>query len=237
MSKRRATLSNCLDLSAPHTHPSCSERQGLVPNRNDEFSEVQEPRVSNTSIAVQGPTPYADGNHIEMHSSIPNFGTGNSIGVQLAAASPMKASTQLHWLYDIFVRARSAWFVAPILFQVHFWYFWYHNSLAAEPHELVHEFWTGDGAPNSTVVYQLPHVPFSWISKFVLCCLCLLGSAYVKRIDGYLPHFSSASDGDSALLPHFSSASDGDSFTQSGFVSERLKRLQAMSVRAARIFA
>ena len=97
VSKRRATLSNCLDLSAPHTHPSCSERQGLVPNRNDEFSEVQEPRVSNTSIAAQGPTPDADGNHgIEMHSSIPNFGTRNSTGVQLAAASPMKASTPPH---------------------------------------------------------------------------------------------------------------------------------------------
>ena len=81
------------------------------------------------------------------------------------------------------------WYGVFIIIQVHAWYFWYSNSVAAQPHKQIHELWLGDDALNSTLV------DVSWIGqqpglcKLLLCCACLFGSWYVKRTDGDLPQF------------------------------------------------
>jgi len=209
-------------------------------------SPVQQPSVFMTSIAVHDPTPDANGGYgIEVYSTASNFGTGNASGVELElelelAACHMKISPQSHSLYDRLVCERNVWYALFIIGQIHFWYNWYLNSMVQiQPHEHIQELWLGDGgALNSTLIYQPPHVPVplidvSWIrqhrvvAKLLLCCVCLVGSWYVKQIEAYLPHFYSAKDGEQQQS------------TQSESVSEaqRLKRLQRMSVLTMRTVA
>jgi len=169
---------------------------------------VEQPTIYMTSIAVHDPAPNAElysakrgldpfefnEQCIESYSAASNFGTGNASGVELAVCH-MKVSPQSHLLYashllyDTLVCERSMWYGVFIIIQVHAWYFWYSNNVAAQPHKQIHELWVGDDALNSALV------DVSWIGqqpglcKLLLCCVCLFGSWYVKQTDGELPQF------------------------------------------------
>ena len=194
---------------------------------------VEQPTVCMTSIAVHDPAPNAElysAKHgldpfefneqcIELYSAASNFGTGNASGVELGVCH-MKVSPQSHLLYNTLVCERSMWYGVFIMGQVHAWYFWYSNSVAAQPHRQIQELWLGDDALNSTLVDA------SWIGqqpvlcKLLLYCACLFGSWYAKQTDGDLQHFHSENDEAQRQS------------TRSEFVSEaqRLTRLHKMSV-------
>merc|ERR1712166_670301 len=163
---------------------------------------VEQPTVCMTSIAVHDPAPNAElysaergldpsqfnEQCIESHSAASNFGTGNASGVELAVCH-MTVSPQSNLLYDTVVCERSMWYGVFIIIQVHAWYFWYSNNVAAQPHKQIHELWLGADALNGALV------DVSWVGqqpglcKLLLCCVCLFGSWYVKQTDGELPQF------------------------------------------------
>jgi len=191
------------------------------------------------SNAAHSSTLSAAGNQAyELYHSVANFGYGSGTGIQLELSTQTEASTQADALDDSsFIDSyfpqsirvwRAGWFGLLVLLfgQSHFWYGMqahYRNNTEEQTPTL----WLGENVQNSTLEFAFQAPPFVPVAltdtlwhcqqplllKLLLCCVCLLASVYVKRIDSYFPQICSIFEGDNAQQK-----------------AERLKRLQEMSV-------
>ena len=199
---------------------------------------------------------FTNGNHFcsyaantdraDLSGSVANFGIGSGAGVE---KSHTEVSTQVAGVYDSIRLGvwENVWYGVFILIQLHFWYGMqanYLNRVTAQPQEQIPTLWLGNSLRNSTLEFEYQAPPFMpaaltdvlWhyqqplLFKLLLCCLCLLASAYVKQFDCYFPQvYLTASDGEDSQQKQ----------SQSCAVSEaqRLKRLQEISVLVLRTTA
>jgi len=173
--------------------------------------------------------------------SVANFGTGGGTDVQPEQSQIGVSTNSLYESIRLGVR-RNVWYGVFVLIQLHFWYgiSGMVNRVTAQPQEQIHDLWLGNSAQNSTseAIYRAPSlVPVTsndilWHHrhfKLLLCCVCLLASVYVKRIDCYLPQICSVSDGECLQSKQ--------SQPRSVSKVQRIKQLQEISVLVLRTIA
>jgi len=210
------------------------------------MSAAQQSDVYMTSIPLHYSAAFADGVQTdELVTSIATFGTGGGTGVQ-PEPSQIEISAQTHSLYDSIQLClwRNGWYAVFICTQIHFWYgvranYWYnvHSWYDVQAPSWRDIYDLGYSVQNNSTLgfeYRAPSfVPLAmadgwWhhqqplLFKLLLCCVCLLASVYVKRLDYYFPQFCSAFGDESQLCP--------------ASKAQRLKQLQQMPVRVLQIF-
>ena len=205
-------------------------------------STTQQSGVCMVSIAVDDSTTIQVPTQLQASfRSVANFGTGGGTDVQPEQSQIGVSANSLYESIRLGVR-RNVWYGVFVLIQLHFWYgiSGMVNRVTAQPQEQIHDLWLGNSAQNSTseAIYRAPSlVPVTsndilWHHrhfKLLLCCVCLLASVYVKRIDCYLPQICSVSDGECLQSKQ--------SQPRSVSKVQRIKQLQEISVLVLRTIA